>query len=165
MVVFKRFPKFHPLPKKEYPLVPPEERDKYPLLKDDFNTLDKILVPVFHELDNDALIQQNNYRWIYVILIFVGSLATIFGIFQIAFPSTDWPGIVEALIAGILSIGTGFSGTFKHQKHYFDKRLAAEELRSIYFLFLGHYAPYQNEHTREVQLREQVELIEWRARH
>lgn len=165
MVVFKRFPKIHPLPREEQHLVPPDKKGDYPAFAKDFDTLDEIVMPTFRALDNDALIQQNYYRWTYVILIFVGSLATIFGIFQIAFQSTDWPGIVETVIAAILSIGTGYSRSFKHQERYFDKRLAAEELRSIYFLFLGHHTPYEDERTSEARLREQVELIKLRARH
>ncbi len=165
MVVFKRRPKFHPLPKQEYPLVPSEEKDKYPSLKNDFETLDQILVPAFRELDKDAMRQQNYYRWTYVVLIFVGSLATICGIVQIAFQNTDVPGIVEAVIAAILFVGTAISRSFKNKEYYFNSRLAAEQLRSTYFLFLGRQHPFEDEHTRVAQLQEQVDSIQWGAIH
>ncbi|GAC1398064.1 MAG: hypothetical protein NVS4B12_06600 [Ktedonobacteraceae bacterium] len=165
MVVFKRFPKLHPLPKEEKHLVPPNERRKYPSFDADFVTLDEILMPAFRELDNEALLQQSRYRWAYIILIFGGSLATIFGIVQIAFQNIDWPGIVEAVIATILVITTTASRSFNNQELYLDKRLAAEQLRSTYFLFLGHYPPYEDEPIRAEHLRRQVEVIKRRARH
>ncbi len=165
MVVFKRFPKFHPLPKEEQHLVPVDKRSNYPSFAADFDTLDQMLMPTFRELDNEALLQQNRYRWAYIILIFGGSLATIFGIVQIAFQTIDWPGYVEAFIAFLLVVTTTASRTFNNQERYLDKRLAAEALRSTYFLFLGHYPPYDDEHTRVMHLHRQVEVIKRRARH
>lgn len=165
MVVFKRFPKLRPLQREEQHLVPPNERHKYPSFVADFDTLDEKLMPTFRELDNEALLQQNRYRWAYIILIFGGSLATIFGIFQIAFQNIEWPGIVGAIIAAILVVTITASRSFDNHKRYLDTRLAAEQLRSAYFLFLGHYHPYEDEHTRAEHLRRQVEVIKRRARH
>ena len=84
---------------------------------------------------------------------------------QIAFINIDWPGYVEAVIALILISTTTASRSFNNQERYLDKRLAAEELRSTYFRFLGHYPPYDDEHTRTANLRRHVEVIKRRARH
>ncbi|GAC1407297.1 MAG: hypothetical protein NVSMB49_27190 [Ktedonobacteraceae bacterium] len=165
MVVFKRFPKFNPLPREEQHLVPPKERGNYSSFAADFVTLDEILMPTFRELDNAALVQQNRYRWTYIILIFGGSLATIFGIVQIAFQNADWPGIAGAIIATILVVTTTASRSFNNHERYLDTRLAAEKLRGTYFLFLGRYHPYEDEQTRAEHLQHHVEDIKRRARY
>ena len=165
MVVFKRFPKLRPLSRDVQHLVPQQERSKYAGFTADFDILDQILMPTFRELDNEAVLQQNRYRWTYIILIFGSSLATIFGIVQIATPDADWPGYVGALIAFVLVISTSVSRSFNNHEHYLDTRLAAEQLRSIYFLFLGHYQPFEDELTRAEHLRRQVERIKRGIRH
>ncbi len=136
MVIFKRFP-FKPLPKEKQYLVPLKERNNYPSFTTDFDILEEKLMPSFYELEHEALRQQRSYRQAYIILIFGGSLATIFGIIQIALQGTDWPGYVETGIAFILFLATTASRSFNNQERYLDNRLAAEQLRSIYFLFLG----------------------------
>lgn len=165
VVLFKHFPKLRPLAKEEQHLVPPRERGNYASFAADFDTLDNILMPAFRELDNEAVLQQNRYRWTYIILIFGGSLATIFGIVQIAFQSFDWPGYVEALIAAILVGSTAVSRSFNNHERYLDTRLAAEQLRSTYFLFLGHYHPFDKAQNRAERLRRQVEVIKRGAKH
>ncbi len=165
MVVFKRFPKLRPVSKDVQHLIPPQERSKYPNLAADFATLDQLLMPAFRELDNEAILQQNRYRWTYIILIFGSSLATIFGIVQIATPNADWPGYVGAFIAFVLVISTSVSRSFNYHERYLDTRLAAEQLRSTYFLFLGHYSPFEVGKTRAEHLRRQVESIKRGIRH
>ena len=165
MVVFKRFPKLRPVSKAEQHLVPPQERSKYAAFTTDFDTLDQLLMPTFRELDNEAVLQQNRYRWTYIILIFGSSLATIFGIVQLATPNADWPGYVGAFIAFVLVISTSASRSFNNHERYLDTRLAAEQLRSTYFLFLGHYHPFEDEQARIEHLRRQVEGVNRRTRH
>ena len=156
MALFKRFPTFHPLPAREQHLVPPDERSSYPSLMPDFETLDTLLVPVFRELDNEALRQQNRYRWMYIVLIFGGTLATILGVVQLAFSTLSWPGFVGAIVAAILAVTTTISRTFKHHEHYLNARLATERLRGEYFLFLGHCPPYEKDQDRLQRLRQTV---------
>ena len=160
MIVFKRFPKLHPLPKDEQHIVPLNERSSYPAFAKDFDKLDDILMPTFRKLDNEALKRQNSYRWAYIILIFGGSLATIFGIVQIAFQTIDWPGYVEAFIAALLVGSTAYSHNFNSHERYLNARLAAEQLRSTYFLYLRRHHPFEDEKTREDHLQQQVDDIE-----
>ena len=165
MVLFKRFPRFTPLPYTEQHLIPPQERSNYPSFAADFTTLEDMLMPTFRELDKEALRQQNIYRRQYIILIFGGSLVTIFGIVQIALQSIDWPGIAGAAIAFILFVTTTASRSFKNHERYLDLRLAAEELRGTYFLFLGHYHPYENDQNRIELLHRHVKDTKRRAKH
>jgi len=164
VVLFKRFPTLHPLPRSEQYLIPPNEQNKYISFTADFATLEDILMPTFRELDNEALLQQNRHRWTYVILIFGGSLATFLGILQIAFPSAPWLGIAGAIVAAVLVVTTTASRSFNHHERYLDMRLATEKLRGAYFLFLGHQHPYEDEHKRVAHLRHYVKDIKWRAR-
>ncbi len=88
----------------------------------------------------------------YIILIFGGSLATILGIAQLAFLNIEWLGIVGALIAAVLAIAAAASRSFNYQERYLNARLAAEKLRGQYFLFLGHFSPYENDQDRAEKL-------------
>lgn len=148
MVLFRRFPKFQPLPREEQHIIPPGERSKYPTFAEDFETLERELMPYFRELDTEALRRQNLYRWMYVILIFGGTLATILGIVQIAFIDSAWIGIVGAILAALLGTVISLSSRFNHHEHYLNARLAAERLRSEYFMFLGQFDQYANKQDR-----------------
>jgi len=106
MELFRHFPNFRPLSHEEKLLVPLDERKFYPALSQDFETLDKELMPSFRELDNEALSRQNRYRWMYIILIFGGAVTTILGIVQLAFTATSWIGIIGAIVAGIVTFAT-----------------------------------------------------------
>src|SRR5215471_20501307 len=120
MVLFKRFPTFHPLPAEEQYIIPPSERSKYPNFAGDFETLERELMPYFRELDNEALRRQNLYRFMYVILIFGGALATILGIFQIAFVNNPWIGLVGAIVAAFLGAVISLSSRFNNHERYLN---------------------------------------------
>ena len=151
MELFRRFPKFYLLSDKEE-IVPRAERSRYPAFTEDFETLEKELLPSFQELDNEALSRQNRYRWMYVILIFGGAAVTILGIIQLAFITVSWIGITEAVVAGLLGLAIAGLQRFKDHERYLNARLAAERLRSEYFLFLGRYGQYTNEQDRILKL-------------
>ncbi len=155
MELFRRFPKFHLLPNKEE-IVPCAERSRYPAFTEDFKALEKELLPSFHELDNEALSRQNRYRWMYVILIFGGAAVTILGIMQLAFITVSWIGITEAVVAGLLGLATAALQRFKDHERYLNARLAAERLRSEFFLFLGRRGQYTNEQDRIQKLIQHV---------
>ncbi len=157
MELFKRFPKFRLLLKDE-PIVPGDVRSNYPSFAADFEILDKELLPLFQTLDKEASIQQNSYRWTYVILIFGGSLATILGIAQLAFLDASWIGLVEALVSAVVTATTALQSRKQHER-YMNARLAAERLRSEYFLFLGHFAQYANDQDRVQKLIQHVAEI------
>ena len=160
MELFRYFPKLGSLPYKKQQLVPPNERHQYPTFTEDFETLDREVMPFFHELDNEALNGQNRYRWMYVILIFGGAAVTILGIVQLDVTSTPWIGVIGAIVAGIVALATTVLQTFKDHEHYLNARLAAEQLRSEYFLFLGRCGQYANEQERIQKLIENVADIQ-----
>lgn len=144
MELFKRLPNFHPLPREQQEIISPDERNKHPDFASDFEILQDKLIPIFREVDNEALNCQNRYRFMYLILIVGSALATIVIIFQIAFLRITVLDAIGTLIAGLLFIATSSLQLFKYQERYFDARLAAERLRSEYFLFLGHLHQYAN---------------------
>jgi hypothetical protein len=156
MELFRRFPNFYPLPRQKQQLIPFNEWSNYPAFAEDFKTLERELMPYFHELDNESFRRQNWYRRMYIILIFGGALVTILGIVQIAFINTVWIGIAGAIVALALGSVTTYSRTFKHHERYLNARLVAERLRSEYFLFLGRLGQYANDQDRIQELRKRV---------
>lgn len=153
--LFKRFPLVH-LARREDFLVRPENRKRYPAFAEGFALLDQELLPLFREFDNRALQSQNTYRGMYVILLLGGALVTIFGIVQIAFPDTPGIGIAGSVVALLLGTVTALASRLNHQKRYLNARLAAERLRSEYFLFLGRIEPYEHDQDRLQQLKRQI---------
>lgn len=139
--LFRRWPRLHPLPSEE--IISSEERSKHPAFASEFAILQDILMPVFHELDNEALNCQNRSRSMYLILIAGSMLATMLIVFQIALLAATVLDIIGTLIALILTIATSALQAFKYQERYFNARLGAERLRSEYFLFLGHLGQYE----------------------
>lgn len=156
MELFRRFPNFRPLQYEEQQLVPIDERKLYPALSKDFEILDKELMPSFRELDNEALNRQNRYRWMYIILIFGGAATTILGVVQLAFTTISWISIIGAIVAGFVTLATTMLQRVKDHESYLNARLAAERLRSEYFLFLGRREQYANEQERLRNLRQSV---------
>jgi len=157
--LFKRFPNFHPLSAEEPYIVKPAARSDYPAFAEDFITLDTELMKQFRELDNEAQRRQNWYRWMYIILVLGGALTTILLIVQIAFISITGFDLAGAVLAAVLGTATAISRSFKHHEHYLNARLAAERLRSEYFLFLGHIGQYADDQHRVQNLRFRVNEI------
>jgi hypothetical protein len=158
MELFKRLPTFRPLSHEEQHLIPLAERSQYPAFGKEFEILERELMPHFRKLDKEAIIHQNWYRWMYVILIFGSALVTILVIIQLAI-TVESIGIIGAILAAFLGIATLVSRAFKHHEHYLNTRLASEFLRSEYFRFLGRFDPYANEQDRVQKLIEQVTEI------
>ncbi len=155
MDLFKRFPKLSlKLPEKQA-IISEKEQSAYPALAADFAILETELMGIFRELDNKAQSSQNAYRGLYVILIFGGLLATILGIIQFVADSTVL-GILAAIVAASLSVTGLILRSFHYHENYLNTRLAAESLRSEYFLFLGHMESYADEQDRVIKLRERV---------
>jgi hypothetical protein len=160
MKLFKRFPKLIWHPGKPDPVISKEVQARYQALKDDFDTLDRVLVPIFQKVDEQALKFQNQFRGWQVFLILGGALATILGALQATFDSAPWPGISEAILAVILATVTSIVRQLKFQEQYFHNRLKAEVLRREYFLFLGRVAPYDKDESRAKRLAIWAEEIE-----
>lgn len=164
MDLFKRLPKFRPLSHIEQHLIPLAEQDHYPAFKKEFDILEKELMPHFRKLDNEAIVHQNWYRWMYVILIFGSALVSILVIVQLAI-NIENIGIISAILAACLGIATLVSRIFRHHERYLNARLATEFLRGEYFRFLGRFDPYENEQNRVQKLIEQVTDITMKGEH
>src|SRR5258708_1757830 len=113
IALFKRFPKLQPMAETPY-IIKPEEQSKYPGFKEDFETLERELMPYFRVLDNEALRGQNGYRWTYIILIFGGTFVTILGIIQL---TVQAPALAlgGAIVAVLLGAATTAARTFHYQ--------------------------------------------------
>lgn len=162
MQLFKRFPKlvwrgvesFPPGPQKD------AEKDYYPALKDDFETLKTKWLPLFYRFDQQALKAQNQFRRNQLIIISGGALAAILGALQATLGHVAWPGIVEAVLAGVLTTVAAIESGLHYQKKYFHYRAKAEVLRGEYFRFLGRLYPYDGEETRLQCLEDRMQEIE-----
>ncbi|HXR66324.1 MAG TPA: DUF4231 domain-containing protein [Ktedonobacteraceae bacterium] len=161
MDLFKQRPRFRPLSKEPAPLV--KDTGKYPALAADFKILDDVLVPSYHKHDREAIKLQNAHWWTYVILIVGGAIATILGILQLAI-SVEGIGIAGAIIAAFLGCATLALNSFHYQERYMNSRLAAEELRGEYFLFLGRLGQYGEKSQERIEaLKERVSAITEKA--
>ncbi|GAC1376776.1 MAG: hypothetical protein NVS2B12_35180 [Ktedonobacteraceae bacterium] len=159
MKLFKRLPSIRWRPRPEEPFISLEEQSKYPDLIDDFVLLNDELMPHFYDLDRRALQSQNQF-WLEQLFLLVGSaLATILGAIQIATIASTLPGVLETVITILLAAITYRVRAFNAQKNYFTNRLAAETLRSEYYLFLGRVDSYANEQSRHRNLISRVNQI------
>ena len=158
MDLFKQFPRFRPLASKAEPLVAASELKKYPAFANDFRTLDEVLVPIYTTLNEEAVTQQNLYRWMYILLILGGALATILGIVRLAF-NVAVIGLAGAIVAATLGCISLALRSLPYHQRYLNARLAAEQLRGEYFLFLGRIGPYADESQRLAYLKQRVLLI------
>ena len=148
---------------KRVPLVAPDLRAASPALAEDFDVLDRELLPDFYELDEGALRAQNTFRLGQLFVILGGSAATALGAVQAALGGgVTEIGVAEALVAGTLAAAVAYVRGRQAQREYFTTRLKAERLRGEYFLFLGRVSPYDldDDHERLQRLRKQVSTIE-----
>jgi hypothetical protein len=156
LVLFKRRPYLRWRPKEGEQIVPPEAKASCPTLADDFELLERELMPHFRELDNEALRAQNQFRLEQVALIFGGALAIVLGTVQAALASAVWPGIIEMVLAAGLAAIALRARALKAQERYFINRLKAETLRGEYFLFLGRVGSYADDDHRAQRLIRRV---------
>jgi hypothetical protein len=145
------------------PLVRQELRAASPALADDFATLDEVLLPMFHELDANALEAQNAFRRGQVVIIVGGALATALGAVQAALGGgVTALGVAGAIVSGGLAAVVSYMRGRDAQREYLTSRLKAEQLRGEYFRFLGRVDPYDADDpgVRRRRLRDHVEAIE-----
>jgi hypothetical protein len=159
MELFKRLPMLRWRPKPERPFIPLENEADFPELVADFALLNSELMPSFYALDADALRAQNQFRLEQMVLLVGSALAAILGAVQIALINSVVPGIVETLVTILLAAITYRVRAFNAQKLYFTNRLAAETLRSEYYLFLGRIGIYSDEQNRHLNLISNVARI------
>jgi hypothetical protein len=149
-------------PGERYPLVPPEVRDASPALEEDFDVLERELLPDFYEFDEAALRAQNSFRLGQLFIIVGGAVATALGLVQAALGGgVTEIGVAEAVTAGTLAAAVTYVRGQHAQREYFTNRLKAERLRGEYFLFLGCVAPYDADRSEERsrRLRDEVSKI------
>ena len=137
--LFKRWPKVPWPPPQNEDIIKLNVQAQHPELAEDFKSLEAELLPHFRQLNNDALRCQNEFRLDQVILIFGGALATILGVLHasLAHSIAAWAGVIEAILAAMLSAVALRARTTGSQQRYFTWRLKAEKMRAEYFLFLG----------------------------
>src|ERR1700730_122946 len=158
MALFKRLPSLRWSPPRDQNIIPAEAQTQSPTFSGDFKTLEDEVMPHFRELDAEALRVQNQFRLNQVILIFGGALATILGAVhaRLGAGPAVWAGIIESVLAAVLSaVALRLQGTHA-QERYFSDRLKAEKLRTEYFLFLGRVGTYADEQERLPRLIRRV---------
>ena len=144
------------------PLVPLRSREAAPALAEDFDVLDRELLPIFHEFDDAALRTQNAFRRSQMFIIVGGLTASSLGAVQAAAGGGVLSiGIAEALCAGALAAVMTYARGLRPQEEYLTARLKAERLRGEYFLFLGRVDPYNADRNDERvrTLRRQIATI------
>jgi hypothetical protein len=158
VALFKRLPSLRWSPPRDQNVIPAEAQTQSPTFSGDFKTLEDELMPHFRELDAEALRVQNQFRLNQVTLIFGGALATILGALHASLGAGPavWAGIIESVLAAVLSaVALRLQGTHA-QERYFSDRLKAEKLRTEYFLFLGRLGTYADEQERLPRLIRRV---------
>jgi hypothetical protein len=158
VALFKRLPSLRWSPPRDQNVIPAEAQTQSPTFSGDFKTLEDELMPHFRELDAEALRVQNQFRLNQVTLIFGGALATILGALHASLGAGPavWAGIIESVLAAVLSaVALRLQGTHA-QERYFSDRLKAEKLRTEYFLFLGRVGTYADEQERLPRLIRRV---------
>ncbi len=158
VTLFKRFPKMRFKPTKEPPIDAEKQKEFSVPYQEEFAAAEKVLHDRFARLDEQAERMQNQFRRQQVILILGGALITMLGAVQAAFNELRVPGVLEAIIAGSLTIFAYYVRDTKTQQKYLDNRLKAEELRGELFLFLAQVSPYD-----EGSLEKRQRLLEKRA--
>jgi hypothetical protein len=150
VALFKRLPSLRWSPPRDQQIVSAEAQTQSPAFSDDFKTLEDQVMPHFRELDAEALRVQNQFRLDQVTLIFGAALATILGAVHASLGAAPavWAGIIESVVAAVLSAVALRMQTTHAQERYFSDRLKAERLRTEYFLFLGRVGTYADEQDR-----------------
>lgn len=160
ITLFKRLPKLFWRPKENEQIISLKDQSEFPDFKDDFEILERELMPYFRQLDNEALRAQNQFRRQQLILIAGGIIATTFGAIQAANASVKWPSIAQAVVAAFLTAVASIARELQARKKFLSNRMKAEMLRSEFFLFLGRIGNYANDADRIQNLIRRVADIE-----
>jgi hypothetical protein len=121
-----------------------EKPENYPELAADLETLDRVLVGRFHELDEAALSSQNRFLRGQVVLIAGSAVSASAGAVQTALGGGVLElGVGQAVFASMLTVLAARVARGRARGEYIDQRLRAERLRAHYFLYLARAAPYE----------------------
>jgi hypothetical protein len=148
------------VPQRVEPILPGPARQAHPALADDFSFLDRELMPAYERLELEARRAQNQF-WMEQLLLIVGGAAlTVLGVVQTALTGQAWPGIVEAVIGGLVSAVALRARELSARERHMGSRLKAERLKSEYFLYLGRSGDYASDPDAEHTLRHRIVQIE-----
>lgn len=142
--------------------VPEEEQANYPALVDDFAFLDEYLVPAFAELDRCAQREQNRFRRQQLFLLLGGVATTVLSMAQVAVED-PWPGVLVAVTGAAVGALTFVARRRRSLGRYLSARLRAEQLRSLYFAYLGRIGEFADEQRRQAALVGAVESTKHRT--
>jgi hypothetical protein len=135
-------------------------------LKTDLRELQEHLLPHFWRKDQEARFFQNRrylFQWLFTLSAF---FTTAFSAISVLLYAEDWEtatltGILGAIAAAISGIATAVAYLDANQsplKRWFQARAQAENLRSLYFLYLARQQPFniEKDRGRVHKLRQQV---------
>lgn len=160
VAALRRFPRLWWRETEVWPPVTPEEQARYANLADDFAVLDDELVPAFVELDGRAQREQNRFRRQQILIFLGGFVSTVASAAQAALVAA-WPGLVVAVTGAGVATLTFVARQRRSRRSYLHARLRAEQLRSVYFLFLGRVDRFADPGARRGALVAAVEAIKY----
>lgn len=116
-------------------------------LKQDLDTLETELMPLFRVRDHAAKRDQNRYRRYQISFIFLATMATAVGSFQVWALQTApefivWLGLLETAIALFTTFIATLIGTRQPLGEWLENRRLAEQLRREFFRYLMDIEPY-----------------------
>ena len=132
--IFRRLP-FGATP--SWPPFPPEAEAEFPALAGRFADLATHLKPAFTEHDEAAARYQKSHRRLRLVLILGAMVTGVFGAVQAAYETASWPGITLAIVGAATVAISGYERQTAPLNKALRERTKAEELRSLYFGYLG----------------------------
>ena len=147
----------------DYPLVSSLLRADLPMLEDELAYLDREIVPRFRKIDYAAVRAQHSFRLAGVALIIGGAIATSLGAAQTAAGGGSLGvGIAEAVVAAAVAGITVYARGRRFQQTYLNNRVAAERMKSQYYLYITRAGIYgvDDEAERNRRLRGALDKIE-----
>jgi 4-amino-4-deoxy-L-arabinose transferase-like glycosyltransferase len=155
----RRFPAV-PFTPASLPVLPADVPGTAASLEGDAQAVREMLEPAFELADTAALRAQNRFRLVQVVVIGLGALAAIFGAVQSGVgDDAHWPGVVQAVAAGIAGAVALWRASYRAQRVYLDQRLCAERLRGEAFLLLGRVGYPADDAAAHEHLRRRVAQI------
>ena len=138
----------------------------------DLRELGEHLLPDFWAQDQLARYYQNlhfRYQWLFIIATFLTTMLAALNVWLYAqgwqeyrpIDGVRWTeilGIAAAAVSGLAAAVSFLNANQRPQKHWFEARAKAENLRSLYFLFLARQSPfnYPDPGDRVQMLRQKV---------
>lgn len=123
----------------------------YPVIKQDLADLEEHLLPAFWEINQRAKYYQNSFYYYQWIFMFGSFATTVLGAATTLAYTLDgeWEktltvvfGILTTILSGTLAAYGTLNEQTSPQKRWANNRRLAEELRTSYFKYLAHIAPF-----------------------